>query len=228
MVTTPTIMTTNPYPATFSYTQGPDQGTHQLAPFNEQVCLQWFQIYADPDMPTCISPEGTLRFLQDLGIAMDEKMVIVISWKLNVASMGYITQHEWVTSMRELQVDSNEGLIKRRHEFESILEKDDPVSFQSLYRYTFDYGRNKNQKSMDVAVACTLWLMLLGDTCTLVQSFIHFLQVACPVRVINRDQWNSFYDFISTVSHDLSDHDEMAAWPVLFDSFVDWKRNSIV
>ncbi|CAO3587018.1 unnamed protein product [Absidia cylindrospora] len=212
------------------YTQEPKQMV-QHAPqpsllFNEQQCLQWFQYYADPDTPMTISPEGMQRFLEDLGISVEDKMAIVIAWKLNASTMGYITQDEWMNGMRQLSVDHNEGLAKRQKEFETSLEN--PANFKSLYRYTFDYGKTKDQKCMDVEVACALWSILLGGVFgNMVQQFTQFLQEIHPVRVINRDQWNSFYEFITTVSEDLSDHDEMAAWPVLFDEFVDWKRNVI-
>jgi hypothetical protein len=87
----------------------------------------------------------------------------------------------------------------------------DATQFKALYRYTFNYGKNKDQKCMDVDVACALWSVLWGDSFVLVHHFIQFLQEAHPVRVINRDQWNNFYEFITTVSQDLSDHDETAA-----------------
>lgn len=63
--------------------------------------------------------------------------------------------------------------------------------------------------------------------------------------MVNRDQWQSFLEFAATVSPDLSDYDETSAckkitgrdylhdsdwWamivvgPVLFDEYVEWKR----
>ncbi|KAI9304064.1 Cullin binding-domain-containing protein, partial [Cunninghamella echinulata] len=139
-----------------------------------------FQQYSDPDTPKIISPEGTQQFLQDLGISVEEKLAIVIAWKLNAATMGYITQEEWL-----------------------------------------------NQKCMDVDVACALWSVLFENQFPILQQFIQFLQEKMPVRVINRDQWQNLYEFITTVSVDLSDYDEAAAWPVLFDEYVDWKRSLI-
>ncbi|KAI8086166.1 Cullin binding-domain-containing protein [Halteromyces radiatus] len=193
--------------------------------FNAQLCLQWFQRYADPDTPTSISPEGMQQFLQDLGISVEERMAIVVAWKLNISTMGYITQQEWMTGMQQLGIDHQEQLVKQRlDEFESALQ--DVDNFKKFYRYTFDYGKNKDQKCMDVDVACALWNVLFDDTFTLVNHFVQFLQEMHPVRVINRDQWQSFLEFVTTVSDDLSDHDETAAWPVLFDEFVEWKRNS--
>ncbi|SAM01915.1 hypothetical protein [Absidia glauca] len=185
-----------------SFTSEPKPFLDQRSQFNEEACLQWFQHYADPDTPTTISPEGTQRFLEDLGISIEEKMALVIAWKLNVATMGYITQQEWMTGMHQLRVDNKEDLCKRRGAFESELAQD-ATQFKALYRYTFNYGKNKDQKCMDVDVACALWSVLWGDSFVLVHHFIQFLQEAHPVRVINRDQWNNFYEFITTVSQDL-------------------------
>ncbi|CAO3618479.1 unnamed protein product [Cunninghamella echinulata] len=200
-----------------------NNNNYQSNIFNEQLCLQWFQQYSDPDTPKIISPEGTQQFLQDLGISVEEKLAIVIAWKLNAATMGYITQEEWLSGMQELGVDNMNQLLKYRQDMELALQ--DPTTFKSIYRYTFNYGKNKDQKCMDVDVACALWSVLFENQFPILQQFIQFLQEKMPVRVINRDQWQNLYEFITTVSVDLSDYDEAAAWPVLFDEYVDWKRS---
>ncbi|KAI9276843.1 potentiating neddylation domain-containing protein [Phascolomyces articulosus] len=82
---------------------------------------------------------------------------------------------------------------------------------KDVYRYTFGYAKNKDQKCMDVDVACVLWSMMMGQQFPIVAEFIQFLQEKKPVKVINRDQWQSFLEFILTVSSDLSDYDEMSA-----------------
>lgn len=82
--------------------------------------------------------------------------------------------------------------------------------------------------------------MLLGERFPMVHEFVAFLQEKKPVRVINRDQWQSFLEFAAS---DISNYDESSACtvyfyyiflfspltflylgPVLFDEFVDWKR----
>ncbi|KAI8364365.1 Cullin binding-domain-containing protein, partial [Radiomyces spectabilis] len=74
-------------------------------------------------------------------------------------------------------------------------------------------------------VASVLWTMLLSEQYPLVNHFRHpLMQEKKPVRVINRDQWLNFYEFVTTVSDGLQDYDETSAWPVLFDEFVEWKR----
>lgn len=43
--------------------------------------------------------------------------------------------------------------------------------------------------------------------------------------MVNRDQWANLLDFLVSVKADLSGWDEFAAWPLLFDEFVEWKKN---
>jgi hypothetical protein len=83
--------------------------------------------------------------------------------------------------------------------------------------------------------------MLLSDKFPIVNDFVTFIQENRPVKVINRDQWQSFLEFASS---DIANYDESSACkfflkkyfilysrhvsmilgPVLFDEFVDWKR----
>ena len=50
--------------------------------------------------------------------------------------------------------------------------------------------------------------MLLADHFPIVHDFVQFLQDKKPVRVINRDQWNSFLEFVSS---DIDNYDESSA-----------------
>jgi hypothetical protein len=74
-----------------------------------------------------------------------------------------------------------------------------------------------------------------------VEKLIEFLDETNPVKVINKDQWLSFYDFSTTVKEDFSSYDDTSAckryviadWPivadnhlgpVLFDEYAEWRR----
>ncbi|KAI7858959.1 DCN1, defective in cullin neddylation 1, domain-containing 4 [Circinella umbellata] len=127
-----------------------------------------------------------------------------------------------MTGMNALGVDSIDKLKQKRNDLEAVVHNSDEM--KDVYRYTFGYAKNKDQKCMDIDVACVLWTMMMGQQFPIVEDFIQFLQEKKPVKVINRDQWQSFLEFVLTVSNDLSDYDEMSAWPVLLDEFVEWKR----
>ncbi|KAF7722615.1 hypothetical protein EC973_002928 [Apophysomyces ossiformis] len=205
--------------------------------FDEKRCEEWYMRYADPEMPDTILPEGTQQFFEDMDIPMDDVAVIAIAWKMNVATMGYITKDEWMNSMRKFGTDSMDKLKQKRAELQESIQN--PEQLKEMYNYTFGYAKNREQKCMDVDVAIILLTLILADKYPIVSEFVKFLQVSDsgilkgkltigkekqPVRVINRDQWRSFYDFVSIVSSDLSDYDETSAWPVLFDEFVEWRR----
>ncbi|CAO3657205.1 unnamed protein product [Mucor hiemalis] len=106
-----------------------------------------------------------------------------------------------------------------RPEFEKVFC--DPEQFKAMYKYTFTFAKNRDQKCMEVETAAVLWTMLLGDKFPVVHEFVAFLGEMKPVKVINRDQWQSFLEFAAS---DISNYDESSAWPVLFDEFVDWTR----
>lgn len=60
-------------------------------------------------------------------------------------------------------------------------------------------------------VAVVMWKLMLGNQSPHVDPFIAFLNERQPVKVINRDQWQSFLEFATTVSEDFHDYDEMSA-----------------
>ncbi|KAI9273802.1 DCN1, defective in cullin neddylation 1, domain-containing 4 [Helicostylum pulchrum] len=138
---------------------------------------------------------------------------------MHTSTMGYITKEEWMNGMEKLCTDSMDKLRAKRPEFEHVFY--DASEFKEMYKYTFTYAKNRDQKCMEIETAVVLWTMLLSDKFPIVHDFVRFLQEKKPVRVINRDQWQSFLDFVSI---DIADYDESSAWPVLFDEFVEWKR----
>jgi DCN1-like protein 4/5 len=54
--------------------------------------------------------------------------------------------------------------------------------------------------------------------------FIEFLKQASHVKSLNRDQWNLFYEFSTTMDDKFTEYDSSAAWPGLFDEYVEWRR----
>ncbi|KAL7323636.1 hypothetical protein PS15p_210259 [Mucor circinelloides] len=187
--------------------------------FNTQQCEQLFQRYADQDSPDVITPDGTRQFFEDLGLSIEDVLIFAIAWKMHTSTMGYITKDEWMFGMKELETDSIEKLRAKRSDFEKVFH--DPEQFKEMYKYTFTYAKNRDQKCMEIETASVLWTMLLSERYPIVNDFVSFLQEKKPVKVINRDQWQSFLEFAST---DIDDYDESSAWPVLFDEFVEWRK----
>lgn len=95
---------------------------------------------------------------------------------------------------------------------------------KDVYRFTFHYIKeDPGHKTINLEITKAYLKLLLHDK-PHIAKFCEFLDQQTEYRGMNLDQWMVLYDFISTVSDDLSNYDENAAWPVILDSFVTWKR----
>ncbi|KAM9732678.1 DCN1-like protein 5 isoform 2-T2 [Menidia menidia] len=187
--------------------------------FSSKKCLAWFHKYAGPDK--LVGPEAMERFCQDLGVEPENVIMLVVAWHLEAANMGYFTRDEWLRGMTLLQCDCMERL---QGKLEALrCELSDSVSFKHIYRYAFDFSRDKNQRSLDMDTAKSMLALLLGKTWALFPLFHQFLEQS-KYKGLNKDQWYNVLEFSRTINTDLSNYDEDGAWPVLLDEFVEWQK----
>uniref|UniRef100_A0A2K6LXT1 DCN1-like protein n=1 Tax=Rhinopithecus bieti TaxID=61621 RepID=A0A2K6LXT1_RHIBE len=148
-------------------------------------------------------------------------IMLVLAWKLEAESMGFFTKEEWLKGMTSLQCDCTEKLQNKFDFLRSQLN--DISSFKNIYRYAFDFARDKDQRSLDIDTAKSMLALLLGRTWPLFSVFYQYLEQS-KYRVMNKDQWYNVLEFSRTVHADLSNYDEDGAWPVLLDEFVEWQK----
>ncbi|TKS75019.1 DCN1-like protein 4 DCUN1 domain-containing protein 4 [Collichthys lucidus] len=187
--------------------------------FSSKRCLEWFYEYAGCD--DVVGPEGMEKFCEDIGVEPENVVMLVLAWKLDAQSMGYFTLQEWLRGMGSLQCDSTERLRNSLDYLRSVLN--DSTSFKLIYRYAFDFAREKDQRSLDLNTAKCMLGLLLGKTWPLFPVFNQFLEQS-KYKVINKDQWCNVLEFSRTINLDLSNYDEDGAWPVLLDEFVEWYK----
>lgn len=187
--------------------------------FTNKRCLTWFSEYTGND--DVIGPEGMEKFCEDIGVEPENIIMLVLAWKLEAQNMGFFTRQEWLKGMTALQCDSSEKLQGKFEYLRSLLN--DPVSFKQIYRYAFDFARDKDQRSLDIDTAKSMLALLLGRIWPLFSSFHQFLEQS-KYKVINKDQWCNVLEFSRTINADLGNYDEDGAWPVLLDEFVDWQK----
>jgi hypothetical protein len=58
-----------------------------------------------------------------------------------------------------------------------------------------------------------------------IEPFLEFLkQSPPPIKSLNKDQWDSFYVFSRTMDVEFTGYSDEAAWPILIDEYVSWRR----
>ncbi|XP_044740169.1 DCN1-like protein 4 isoform X2 [Chrysoperla carnea] len=195
----------------------------EASSFNHKRCLTWFREYTIPDEPDMLGPEGMEKFCEDIAVEPENVVMLVLAYKMQARQMGFFSQSEWLKGLSELQCDSISKLQTKLDYLRSLLN--DPHSFKGIYRYAYDFARDKDQRSMDMETAKAMLQLLLGKHWPLYPQFSQFLEHS-KYKVINKDQWCNILEFSRTISHDLSNYDVDGAWPVMLDEFVEWLKAS--
>ncbi|XP_041979711.1 DCN1-like protein 5 [Aricia agestis] len=189
--------------------------------FSVKKCLAWFKEYTTVSEPDVLGPEGMEKFCEDLGVDPENVVMLVIAYKMGAKQMGYFTQEEWLKGLTDLQCDSVHKLQNKLEFLRNILN--DPYMFKAIYRYSYDFARDKEQRSLEAGVARALLGVLLPRW-PLRAPLAEFLAGARRYRVVNRDQWCNILEFSRTVDAALAAYDPDGAWPVMLDEFVEWLR----
>lgn len=189
--------------------------------FNHKKCVAWFKEYSTPGNLEVIGPEGVETLCKDLMVEPENISLLVLAWKMGAKQMGYFSLQEWLHGLTELQCDSLSKLKDKLGYLHSLLL--DSCSFKSIYRYAFDFSRDKDQRSLDIETAKAMLGLLLGKQWTLLNLFFQFLDQS-RYRVLNKDQWCNILEFSRAVDTDLKNYDVDGAWPVMLDEFVEWLK----
>lgn len=189
--------------------------------FSSRKCESWFYKYADKSSTNpIIGPSGVEIFCKDLGVEPEDIVMLVIAWRLEAENMGYFKLNEWKTGMAILECDSTSKLKEKLEYVRALLK--DATTFKKIYRYAFDFCRDKQQKSVDIDTAKAMLQLLLSNMWPITCEFIQYLNQS-KYKIMNRDQWNSLLEFIKTVnSSHFKNYDNEGAWPVMLDEFVEW------
>eukprot|EP00794_Sanderia_malayensis_P007434 gene7434-8256_t len=191
--------------------------------FSAKRCESWFNKYAEQSTDYgIIGPEGMEEFCKDIGVNPDDVVMLVVAWKLSAENMGFFKLNEWKTGMTLLGCDSTAKLKAKLGSLRLLLK--DNASFKKIYRYAFDFSREKNQRSLDIDTGKGMLEILLRDIWPQLYMFFEYLNQT-KYQVINRDQWNSILEFIRTVDPAFNNYDVEGAWPVMLDEFVEYAKN---
>lgn len=181
--------------------------------FQQKRCLLWFKRYSTSDDPEMIGPDGIESFCDEISVAPENVAMLVLAYKMGARQMGFLSQTEWLKGLTDLQCDTIPKLQTKIEYLQNMLH--DPNHFKSIYRYAYDFARDKDQRSMDADTAKGMLELLLGKQWSLFGDFVRFLDQS-KYKVINKDQWSNVLEFSRTISPDLRNYD--------VDGACKWKR----
>jgi hypothetical protein len=191
--------------------------------FEDDNLEGFFSRYADDSHN--IQASGLQKLCDDLGIDPGSDIIIlVIIWKCSTRQYGVITHDEFCSGMTQLGTLSPAKLKRTVPQLRGLVSNPFSEQFASFYKFVFDISRETGSKVLDIETCLALLQMLLTDKVRQLPSFVQFVRMKA-YKVLNKDQWTSFLEFIKQHDQDLSNYDDSGAWPVLLDEFVEWKRS---
>eukprot|EP01098_Paradermamoeba_levis_P010546 TRINITY_DN4436_c0_g1_i1.p1 TRINITY_DN4436_c0_g1~~TRINITY_DN4436_c0_g1_i1.p1 ORF type:complete len:246 (-),score=70.80 TRINITY_DN4436_c0_g1_i1:80-787(-) len=187
---------------------------------SDQKISELFDKYKDAENQKQIGPDGIERFCQDLGVSPEDVAILVLAFYLQPQEMGIFTKEEFTKGLLKMGAHTIEEITAALPSLRN--ELNDPVKFKEIYRFSFLFTKG-TQKSLEIQLAQNLLAMVMKGK-PHVDSFVTFLGEQKSYRVLNIDQWMLFPDFSTQIDVQLKNYSLDAAWPVLYDEYVEWLK----
>ncbi|TGZ80514.1 DUF298-domain-containing protein [Ascodesmis nigricans] len=194
------------------------------------------------DAPDTIGQNGTIEYLEELGVGFDEPVALVIAQLLESPSMATFTREGFLKGWKSINVNSFDSMKAAIPTLRSSLADND--TFKRIYLFTFNYAREPPSKSLPLDSAMAYWKLLLeGRFDTLLPVWFEFLENMEKEKnkdlkdgdaakrkgvVITKDTWGCLLDFVKFANEDpgLEKYDlEYGSWPTILDNFVKYFRS---
>ena len=164
-----------------------------------------------------IEGEGIVKFYQAINVDPMDPLTLYISLLMKAECMGEYQYQEFEKLCIELGVDSVEGIKAKV----PTLRRDQHSHFKEIYKFTFDFSRDKGFKNVVLETAIALWQLLLADKCKFLNKWCAFIEKEGEggLKVIPKDTWNMLLELNEATRGDMANFVDDGAWPVLIDKF---------
>eukprot|EP01090_Pellita_catalonica_P021918 TRINITY_DN8338_c0_g1_i1.p1 TRINITY_DN8338_c0_g1~~TRINITY_DN8338_c0_g1_i1.p1 ORF type:complete len:612 (+),score=120.40 TRINITY_DN8338_c0_g1_i1:20-1855(+) len=173
------------------------------------------------DAGDVIQGNGSLAFQEDIGVTDDDDpLLMIVAWKLDAEIAWEFSRGEWMDGFTAAGVYTIKMIKEKANGWKKTVDSD-KTEFKRFYYFVFDYLKG-DKRILDIDTAELVWGMVLKPRgWQLFDKWIEFLKKK-EKKAISKDAWQQLVEFTETYPKDLSNYDEMAAWPLLFDEFVEY------
>ncbi|KAL7718091.1 Defective in cullin neddylation protein [Entamoeba marina] len=166
------------------------------------------------------------KFLGELGINEDDiggLKALWVMWKLGSVEIGIISKNNFIKSMKNMKCDGLRDLQKLiPQSLPHDLRKNNKELKQFL-AFAFTYNLEKS-KQLEKDVTIDLLNQFYPDKKKHIEMFTEYLNLDKTPK-LRKDEFLQLHDFFNSIHEDLKNFELDTTWPLLFDSYVEWKRS---
>ncbi|KAG9012960.1 Scaffold-type E3 ligase [Tulasnella sp. 427] len=111
-----------------------------------------FDKYKDDDEDE-IGVDGTINFLKDLDLELEEPVVLALAYEFKAPEVGRWSKAGWVDGMRGLGCGTMNDLKGAVNTMKQKLGSDHDY-FRTVYTFTFSFGLSEGQRSLRRFILC--------------------------------------------------------------------------
>ncbi|KAL8714694.1 MAG: hypothetical protein Q9225_006542, partial [Loekoesia sp. 1 TL-2023] len=112
--------------------------------------------------PDTIGVEGSMHYLSDLGLSLDEPVVLAILTELNAPTMGELTREGFVDGWKRLRAPTLADQKSTLPNLRASLPSSPQGLFRTTYRHTFRLALSPGQRSLPLDTATEYFRLLLS------------------------------------------------------------------
>ncbi|KAL8930693.1 MAG: hypothetical protein Q9208_000564 [Pyrenodesmia sp. 3 TL-2023] len=204
----------------------------------ETTLNKLFDKYRDnpKDEPDTIGVEGSMRYLGDLGVSLEEPVLLAVLTELEAPTMGELTRQGFVDGWRRLRapdISTQKSSLPKLRADLPIASLSPASIFHRTYRYAFRLGLSPGQRTLPLDTAVEYFKLLLSPpalawntpTTPWLDLWVTFLTENWK-KAISKDVWEQTEVFVvkSLEDEGMGWWSEEGAWPSCLDEFVAYVR----
>lgn len=195
--------------------------------------LSLADVRLDKDDADHISIEGAMSYLEDLGVSLEETVLLAVLTQVKAPTMGELTRSEFTTGWEALSAETLDKQKSQVAGFRKSLKTDSDF-FRDVYRHSFVLAKQPSQKAVALDEAPTFWRLLYSPNglrwessgFNWLEAYITYLQEKWK-KSISKDLWDQTLLFARKTLADptLSWWNEIeSAWPSVLDEFAKYVK----
>ncbi|KAF2087891.1 DUF298 domain protein [Saccharata proteae CBS 121410] len=189
-----------------------------------------------------IGIDGTMSYLSDLGVGLDEISMLVVMEVVQSPTMGEITRKGFVSGWSAQNTDTLDKQRTHISQICAMLPQPTPASrtaLKQVHKHTFTIARPTGQKAIPLDQAIEYWRLIFSasglnwhtpasppsipESRPWFDWWVEFLESNWK-KTVNKDMWDQLFGFAEMTLKEggLGFWSEDGAWPAVVDEFVEW------